>query len=103
MYQGFQFANFDKESVNYQNYHGDLMLNISSFYRTTYTPLPKWNVIPYVGAGIIRNSDLHNKPFAISYGVIGSYRMSKESVCLLNLEERAHSKPLMEQARTSIW
>lgn len=77
VYQGFQFANFDKESVNYQNYHGDLMLNISSFYRTTYTPLPKWNVIPYVGAGIIRNSDLHNKPFAISYGVIGSYRMSK--------------------------
>lgn len=48
VYQGFQFANFNKESVSYQNYHGDLMLNISSFYRTTYNPLPKWNIIPYI-------------------------------------------------------
>lgn len=77
VYQGFKFANFDKHPVGYQNYHGDLMLNVSSFYRTTYDPLPKWNIIPYIGAGVIRNSELHKKPFAISYGLIGSYRMSK--------------------------
>ena len=77
VYQGFKFANCDKQSVGYQNYHGDLMLNVSSFYRTSYDPLPKWNIIPYVGAGIIRNSELHKKPFAVSYGLIGSYRMSK--------------------------
>jgi len=77
VYQGFKFANCDKQSVGYQNYHGDLMLNVSSFYRTTYDPLPKWNVIPYIGAGIIRNSELHNKPFAISYGLIGNCRLSK--------------------------
>lgn len=77
VFQGFQFANSNKESVGYQNFHGDLMLNVSSFYRTTYSPLPKWNIVPYIGAGFIRNSDLNNKPFAISYGLMGSYRMSR--------------------------
>lgn len=77
VYQGFNFANYEGHTKGYQNLHGDLMLNVSSFYRTTYDPLPKWNVVPYVGAGIIRNSELHNKPFAIDYGVICSYRMSQ--------------------------
>lgn len=77
VYQGFKFANIQGSSTGYQNWHGDLMVNISSFYRTTYAPLPKWNVVPYIGAGVIRNNELHNKPFAINYGIIGSYRVSK--------------------------
>lgn len=77
VYQGFKFANIQGSSTGYQNWHGDLMFNMSSFYRTTYDPLPKWNLVPYVGAGVIRNSELHNKPFAINYGIIGSYRVNK--------------------------
>lgn len=77
VYQGFKFANIQGSSTGYQNWHGDLMVNISSFYRTTYDPLPKWNLVPYLGAGVIRNSELHKKPFAINYGIIGSYRVSK--------------------------
>jgi len=60
VYQGFKFANIQGSSTGYQNWHGDLMVNISSFYRTTYDPLPKWNVVPYIGAGVIRNSELQS-------------------------------------------
>lgn len=77
VFQGFQFVNSDALSTGYQNIHGDLMLNVSSFYRSTYDPLPLWNVIPYVGAGIIRNNDLKKNPFAFSYGLICSYRISE--------------------------
>ena len=28
------------------------MLNVSSFYRTTYDPLPRWDLVPYIGAGV---------------------------------------------------
>lgn len=77
VYQGFKFANSDSESTAYQNLHGDLMLNISSFHRTTYTPLPRWNVVPYIGAGVIRNTDLKRNPFAVSYGLLCNYRVSQ--------------------------
>ena len=36
VYQGFKFTNAIDEAMKFQNYHGDLMLNVSSFYRTTY-------------------------------------------------------------------
>lgn len=76
VYQGFKFVNADNENMSYQNYHGDLMLNVSSFYRTTYTPLPRWDFGPYAGIGVIRNTDLHHAPFALSYGLICSYRIT---------------------------
>ena len=50
------------------------MLNVSSFYRTTYDPLPRWDLVPYIGAGVIHNSELHHIPFALSYGLLCSYR-----------------------------
>lgn len=76
VYQGINFVNADNENMSYQNYHGDLMLNVSSFYRTTYTPLPRWDFGPYAGIGVIRNTDLHHAPFALSYGLICSYRIT---------------------------
>lgn len=76
VYQGFSLDNADGKSMNYQNLHADMMFNLSSFYRDTYSPLPRWDFVPYAGAGIMRNSTLHNRPFAISYGAILSYRMT---------------------------
>lgn len=74
VYQGFKFTNAIDEAMKFQNYHGDLMLNVSSFYRTTYDPLPRWDLVPYIGAGVIHNSELHHIPFALSYGLLCSYR-----------------------------
>ena len=43
VYQGFTFTNAENNAMNYQNYHGDLMLNLSSFVRSSYNPLPRWD------------------------------------------------------------
>ena len=68
------FFGHTRPTMKFQNYHGDLMLNVSSFYRTTYDPLPRWDLVPYIGAGVIHNSELHHIPFALSYGLLCSYR-----------------------------
>lgn len=74
VYQGFTFTNADNKAMNYQNYHGDLMLNLSSFVRSSYNPLPRWNFALYLGAGAIKNTTIHKAPFAVSHGFLCSYR-----------------------------
>lgn len=74
VYQGFTFTNTENKAMNYQNYHGDLMLNLSSFVRSSYNPLPRWDFALYLGAGAIKNTTIHNAPFAVSHGFLCSYR-----------------------------
>lgn len=76
-YQGFTLTNASNEAMGYRSFHGDMMLNVSSFYRTSYDPLPHWDFVPYLGAGIIRNTKLRTSPFALSYGLLCSYRVTK--------------------------
>lgn len=76
VYQGWGFKDSQMESMTYHNLHGDLMLNVSSFFRSDYAPMPKWNLTPYVGFGVIRNSDLHTNPFALSYGLVLNHRVA---------------------------
>lgn len=75
-YQGLQLIDSDIESRSYQNVHADFLYNIAAHFKKSYDELPKWDLIPYAGCGIIRNSYTHNKPFAISYGIIGRYRLA---------------------------
>lgn len=74
-YQGLQLIDSDIESRSYQNVHADFLYNIAAHFKKNYDELPKWDLIPYAGCGIIRNSFTHQKPFAISYGIIGRYRL----------------------------
>lgn len=75
-YQGFQLLDSDIKSRNYQSVHADLLYNVTSHFRYDPEMLPKWDCIPYLGVGIIRNAYTHHKPFAFSYGVIGRYRIA---------------------------
>ena len=75
-YQGLQLIDSDIESRSYQNVHADFLYNIAAHFKKSYDELPKWDLIPYAGCGIIRNSFTHQKPFAISYGIIGRYRLA---------------------------
>ena len=75
-YQGLQLIDSDIESRSYQNIHADFLYNIAAHFKKSYDELPKWDLIPYAGCGIIRNSYTHQKPFAISYGIIGRYRLA---------------------------
>ena len=76
-FQGFQLYDSQLQKRDYQNLHVDLLYNISSHFRNDYESLPRWDVILYGGTGIIRNSYTHQKPFGMSYGLIGKYRFAK--------------------------
>lgn len=60
---------------DYQNYHADFLLNVSSFYHADHSVLSRWNVSPYIGGGIIHNATMEKTLFGLSYGILGSYRI----------------------------
>ena len=76
-YQGLQFLDSDIEARYYQNYHADLMYNVAAFFQKESEELPRWNVVPYIGFGFIKNQYTKNKPFAFSYGVNARYRLTR--------------------------
>lgn len=76
-YQGLKLKDWELIKRPYQSLHADFLYNVSSHFRNDIEALPRWDCIPYVGAGIIRNSYTHHKPFAMSYGIIGRYRIAQ--------------------------
>jgi len=75
-YQGIKMKDWQLESRCYQSVHADFLYNVTSHFRNDIDALPRWDCLFYAGTGIIRNSFTHHKPFAISYGIIGRYRLS---------------------------
>lgn len=75
-FDGFKFKTANLHKERYENYHLDLMLNISSFYHKYYEKMTKWNFVPYMGAGVIHNSLLRKTEFALNYGMLCSYRIA---------------------------
>lgn len=75
-YQGLDFKDSNTDSHSYQNIHADFMYNVSTLFKRDYETLPKWDIIPYIGAGLIRNNDAGQKPFALSYGMVARYRFT---------------------------
>ena len=75
-FQGFKLVDSEMQTRSFQNVHADFLYNIASHFRKNYDVLPRWDFIPYLGCGIIRNSYTYQKPFAISYGIIGRYRLA---------------------------
>lgn len=82
-FQGFALKNANLETMHYQSFHADFLWNITG--RMDKTSL---DVIPYVGVGLIRNSDWerhckckgsvrNSHPFAFSYGVQLRYPIGK--------------------------
>lgn len=80
-YQGLKFKNANLQSMSYQFVHADFMYNLSHNLQCDENGLSKFDVIPFVGLGIIRNSsntpgylltdgeNTGNHPFAFNYGV----------------------------------
>lgn len=75
-YQGIEFVDADIQTRSFQNYHFDVMYNIASYFRNNTESVRKWDITPYVGLGLIRNSYTRQKPFAFSYGIAGKYRIA---------------------------
>ena len=75
-FQGLKFVDGNMESRSYQSIHGDVMYNISAAFRDDHEMLSKWDVMPYLGIGLVHNSFTESKPFALSLGVAGRYRLT---------------------------
>lgn len=86
-FQGLSFKNAEFKSMKYQFVHADFMYNLTSGIRCNENGVPLWDVIPYLGVGMIRNSDWSgactcsrgssgSHPFALSYGIEARYRLS---------------------------
>ena len=75
-FQGLEMKGADLIKQSYQAYHGDLMLNLSSIHRQDYITMPRWNFVPYVGAGAIHNKTLRKTAFSLHYGLECNYRFA---------------------------
>lgn len=83
-YQGFQLRNSMLENIAYQSIHADFLWNVAS-HSYNARDQPYWDIVPYVGLGIIHNKDVGNHPFAFSYGVMGRYRLSHRAHLTMEL------------------
>lgn len=85
-FQGLTFKNAEFKSMKYQFYHADLMYNLTSGLRQNEYGLSLWDIVPYVGVGMIHNADWSDpcscgsgsdgsRPFAFTYGLEIGYRI----------------------------
>lgn len=86
-YQGLQFKNAEFEKMNYHFVHADFMYNLTAFVGQNESGLARWDIIPFLGVGMIYNPDWPSccvcatrtsgsHPFAFSYGLEARYRIN---------------------------
>ena len=86
-YQGLSFKNGEFKSMDYHFIHADLFYNLTSGINCNDIGLSRWDVIPYLGVGMIYNPDWSSAcmcpghasgshPFAFSYGLECRYRLN---------------------------
>ncbi len=76
-YQGWELKSAMMENQKYQNFHADVMYNVSYLLQGSSHEAVRWNIIPYVGLGCIHSNTTHHKPFAVSYGIQAGYNLTK--------------------------
>ena len=86
-YQGLSFKKGEFKSMDYHFVHADFLYNLTSGINCNDLGLSRWDVIPYLGVGMIYNPDWYSAcmcpghasgshPFAFSYGVECRYRLT---------------------------
>ena len=86
-YQGLSFKNGEFNSMDYHFIHADFLYNLTSGINCNDIGLSRWDVIPYLGVGMIYNPDWSSAcmcpghasgshPFAFSYGLECRYRLN---------------------------
>lgn len=86
-YQGLSFKNGEFISMDYHFIHADFLYNLTSRINCNDLGLSRWDVIPYLGVGMIYNPDWSSAcmcpghasgshPFAFSYGLECRYRLT---------------------------
>ena len=83
-YQGVQFKDCNLAVHDYQHLHADFLWNVLGG-RYGKQDNQRLGIIPYMGVGLMHNKDNGQKPFALSYGVLGQYRLSKRLTASLEI------------------
>ena len=91
-FQGCQFKNAEFATMKYQFIHADFMYNLTAFISQNELGLSRWDVIPFLGIGLVHNSDWSsgnrsgtNHPFAFAYGLEARYRITNRLHLLAEL------------------
>lgn len=74
--EGFKFKDSQNISRSYNNWHGDILWNVSSYLRPDLTTMPKWDVIPFIGFGVVKNKGIDYNSFGLTPGVNVRYRLT---------------------------
>lgn len=83
-YQGMQFKDCNIAVHDYQHLHADFLWNVLGG-RYGKQDNQRLGIVPYMGVGLMHNRDNGQKPFALSYGVLGQYRLSKRLTASLEI------------------
>src|SRR5574344_363520 len=102
-YQGMSFKNGEFRKMDYHFVHADFLYNLTSGINCNDLGLSRWDVIPYIGVGMIYNRDWHSActypgntsgshPFAFSYGLECRYRLSNRMQLVAELSGMTTAK-----------
>lgn len=75
-YQGLTFKDANIENQGYHNVHADFLFNLSTLFKANRDGKAKWDIIPFLGAGLIYHEGNKERPFSIHYGVMARYKIS---------------------------
>lgn len=75
VFQGFEWKSGALSNQKYRYYHADLLVNLMPSLAMGNTEC-RWDIIPFVGVGVIDNRDADCNPFAFNYGVQGRFRVA---------------------------
>lgn len=75
--QGFRFVDGAMQSRSFQNIHADLMYNVTNAFREDHEALAKWDMIPFVGLGLVHNKFAGAHPLGMTVGIAGRYRLNE--------------------------
>ena len=102
-YQGLSFKNGEFKSLDYHFVHADFLYNLTSGINCNDLGLSRWDVIPFIGVGMIYNTDWHSActcpgytsgshPFAFSYGLECRYRLANRMQLVAELSGMTTAK-----------
>lgn len=74
-FQGFEWKSGGLMTQKYRHWHADLLWNVMPSFNSGFDGC-RWDIIPFVGLGIIDNRTADRRPFAINYGVQGRFRIA---------------------------
>jgi outer membrane protein OmpA-like peptidoglycan-associated protein len=83
-YSGLQFKDAQLSTQDYHYIHADLLWNLLGR-RYARQEQVRWRLAPFMGVGLLHNATNGNNPFALSYGILTQYRISKRVSAMLEL------------------